>query len=155
MEARQLRSYCLRIVLWFLLMLVGGCLFFRYVPPLLNDGSVTGTLRGQHIMNIRQSDSAEEIAVYDTAKASRYRFAASPDSPSTDVKLSKPVFDAVIALQEQWCATPPQFRAPNKPEVSYDVGLLCGTFKKRRITIPNALLPAPFKNLLAEVPPLP
>jgi hypothetical protein len=155
MEARQLRSYCLRIVLWFLLMFVGGCLFFRYVPPLLNDGSVTGTLRGPHIINIRQSNSAEEIAVYDTGRASRYRFAASSDTPSKDVKLSRPVFDAVIALQIQWCATPPQFRAPNKTEAVYDIGLLCGAFKKRRITIPSVLVPAAFKDLLAEVPPLP
>lgn len=155
MEAPQVGSYCLRIVLWFFLMVVGGCLFFRYVPPLLNDGSVTGTLHGSQIINIRPSNAAEEIAILDTGKAVRYRFEAPADGPSRDITLSRPVFDAVIALQKQWCATPPQFGTPNKTEAFYDIGLLCGTFKKRRVTIPTALLPAPFKNLLAEVPPLP
>lgn len=155
MEARQVGSYCLRIVLWFLLMLVGGCLFFRYVPPLLNDGSVTGTLRGSHIINIRPSNSAEEIAILDTGKAVRYRFEAPADGPSTDINLSRPVFDAVIALQKQWCATPPQFRAPHKTEAFYDIGLLCGTFKKRRVTIPSVLVPHVVHDLLAEIPPPP
>ena len=155
MQTQQLRSYCLRIVLWFLLMLVGGCLFFRYVPSLLNDGSVTGTLRGSQIINFRQSNSDQEIAIYDTGNAARYRFAAASTTPSRDVKLTRPVFEAVIVLRSEWCTTPPQFRIPNKTEVVYEVGLLCGTFKKRRIIISSALVPVPVKNLLAEVPPLP
>ena len=155
MEARQLRSYCLRIVLWFFFMIVWLCLFFRYAPLLLNDGAVTESLGGSQIINIRQSDSDQEVAIFDTGNASRYRFAAPSTSPSRDVKLTRSVFEAIIALQRQWCTTLPQFRAPNKTEFVYDVGLLCGTFKKRRITIPSVLVPAAFKDLLAEVPPLP
>lgn len=155
MEARQLRSYCLRIVLWFFFLIVGGCAFFRYVPHLLNDGSVTGALRGSHIINMRRSTSPEEIAIFDTGRASRYIIAAPADAPATTVQLSPAVFHTLVFVQTLWCTTPPQFRAPNTTESYYDIGLLCGTFTKRSFRIPDTLMPTAFTAVNAEIPALP
>jgi hypothetical protein len=152
MESHIAKPRCLLLFIWLVLSIVGGCAFLRFIPPLLNDGSVTGNLRGSHIINIRTADLAEEIAIFDRGSAVRYFIKSSPESPETYIQLPDTMFQDVITLRSQWCQDSPRLRLLTGNEPFYDIGLLCGTFTKKRIKVPVHMLPPPLGDLINQVP---
>jgi hypothetical protein len=120
----------------------------------LEEDVVIGDMRGGRIVQFytpHNRSPRESLVVTDDGMASR----GIPYTYHRETRLPPEDWEAVNALREAWCQSPPQFRDLQLSTPRYSVNLRCSwaSIDTQFVRVPVDQLPPALDRLLATVPP--